>query len=152
MQIDDIMSKDIVVCTINNSIYDVSKKMLENDIGFMPIVSDKKVVGVVTDRDIVANAISNVSNTNKDIKNYITKKIVYLDKDNSIDTCLDLMGREKVKRVIITDNNKMVGIVSLSDIINHRCNETLFLKTLKAIYPINKNIDYNNTEIDEFYL
>ena len=62
------------------------------------------------------------------------------------------MSKEKVKRIIITDNNKMIGIISLSDILNSRYNETLFLKTLRSIYPINRNSDYYKTEIDEFYL
>ncbi len=152
MILSDIMSKNIIVSNIKNSIYDIAKMMLENDIGFVPIVDGNKVVGVITDRDIVTKAISNVANTSKDIKNYITKKIIYLDKSNSIDMCLKLMSKEKVKRIIITDNNKMIGIISLSDILNSRYNETLFLKTLRSIYPINRNSDYYKTEIDEFYL
>ena len=153
MEIEDIMSIDIVVCNVDSSIYDTAKMMIENDIGFIPVSDKNKIVGVVTDRDIATKAISNVSNTSKEIKNFITGKIIYLNKKHNINDCMNLMGREKVKRVIITDdNNKMIGIVSLSDIINHMYNEKMFFKTLKNIYSINKNNDYYKTEIDEFYL
>lgn len=145
------MSKNIIVSNVKNSIYEISLLMKTNNIGFIPIVDKDKVIGVITDRDIVIKAISNSTNTNSNIENYITKKIVYLDKEKSIDDCLELMSNNKIKRIIITDNNKMIGIVSLSDIINHYNNDKL-IDTLKNIYQIKINSNEHNVEVDTFYL
>ena len=58
------------------------------------------------------------------------------------------MKKSKIKRIIITDSEKVVGIVSISDLLNQKN----VIDACKEIYKINKNDDYFKTEIDEFYL
>ena len=60
------------------------------------------------------------------------------------------MRKNKIKRVLVTDKNKVVGIVAFSDILNN--NEFEILNTMKEIWSIKRNSDYYPTEIDEFYL
>ena len=60
------------------------------------------------------------------------------------------MRKNKVKRVLVTDEHKLVGIVSFSDILNN--NEFDILNTMKEIWSIKRNNDHYETEIDEFYL
>ena len=122
MKIEDIMTKNIITSNIKCSIYEVSLLMKNYNIGFIPITEQNKVIGVITDRDIVIKAISNSSNTNTNIENYITKKIIYLEQNHDIEDCLKLMSKHKVKRIIITNKGKMIGIISISDIINHYSN------------------------------
>ena len=80
MSLSDIMSKHIIVGSVDDGIYEIASIMKENDIGFVPIARDDKIVGVITDRDIVVKIISN-HDYNSDITNYMTKDIV----DVSID-------------------------------------------------------------------
>ena len=61
------------------------------------------------------------------------------------------MVLKKVKRLIVTDNNKISGILTLSDILGKYDNKIL-LDTFKQIFEINRNDDLFSTEIDEFYL
>lgn len=65
---------------------------------------------------------------------------------------LHLMKKEKVKRVLVTDNQKVVGIVSLSDIIKNSDETEEIINALKEIFTLNRNTDKYETEIDEFYL
>lgn len=148
--IDKIMSKDLIIGDINNTIFDIATLMKKYDIGFIPIAEKNKIKGVITDRDIVVKCLAN--NENNIIKDYINKKVISLPVYSSINDVLNVMKQEKVKRIIINDNKKIVGIISISDIINNANYDEDLIKTLKCIYKIKKNNDNYSTEIDEFYL
>lgn len=151
MNINDIMSKKIIVGSTTNTLSEIAELMKKYDIGFIPIVDKNKLVGVITDRDIVINAISNNCSFNDLIDKYVIKNIISIEQNKSIDDALNLMALKKVKRLIVTDNNKISGILTLSDILGKYDNEIL-LDTFKQIFEINRNDDLFSTEIDEFYL
>ncbi len=151
MNINDIMSKKIIVGNTTNTLSEIAELMKKYDIGFIPIVDKNKLVGVITDRDIVINAISNNCSFNDLIDKYVVKNIISIEQNKSIDNALNLMALKKVKRLIVTDNNKISGILTLSDILGKYDNEIL-LDTFKQIFEINRNDDLFSTEIDEFYL
>lgn len=142
------MTRSIVYGDINDTIYDISKKMKEYDIGFVPIIDNKKMVGIITDRDIVVNNIYSETN---DIKDLIHKNIITVDKNKNINDAALIMKKNKVKRLVVTDDKKIVGIISLSDIAP-KLNPQIFLDVFTTIYEINRNDDKFNTDIDEFYL
>ncbi len=151
MNINDIMSKKIIVGSTTNTLSEIAELMKKYDIGFIPIVDKNKLVGVITDRDIVINAISNNCSFNDLIDKYVVKNIISIEQNKSIDDALNLMALKKVKRLIVTDNNKISGILTLSDILGKYDNE-IILDTFKQIFEINRNDDLFSTEIDEFYL
>ena len=151
MNINDIMSKKIIVGNTTNTLSEIAELMKKYDIGFIPLVDKNKLVGVITDRDIVINAISNNCSFNDLIDKYVVKNIISIEQNKSIDDALNLMALKKVKRLIVTDNNKISGILTLSDILGKYDNEIL-LDTFKQIFEINRNDDLFSTEIDEFYL
>lgn len=150
MKAQDIMSRNLIIMNDNTSISEVARIMKEKDIGFIPISNDNKIVGVITDRDIVINAISNKCSLDTPVKEYATKNVISVNIDDNVSKILNVMRKNKVKRVLVTDEHKLVGIVSFSDILNN--NEFDILNTMKEIWSIKRNNDHYETEIDEFYL
>lgn len=144
------MSRNLIIMDDNTSISEVARIMKEKDIGFIPISSDNKIIGVITDRDIVVNAISNKCSLDTPVKEYATKNVISVNIDDNVSKILNVMRKNKVKRVLVTDEHKLVGIVSFSDILNN--NEFDILNTMKEIWSIKRNNDHYETEIDEFYL
>ena len=124
--------------------------MKQNNIGFIPIKDKNKYVGVITDRDICL-AIPTIDNVNDSIKSYITNNIIYVDADSDIDSALSIMGSNKVKRLLVKDKDKIIGILSLSDILNYTNNNNI-INTYKTIFYIHNNDNGTIAEIDEFYL
>lgn len=147
MKIKDIMSKKIISCKSNSTIYDVSKLMRRYNVGFIPVV-DNDLIGVITDRDIVVKCLYNNDDT---IKSYISDNIISIDEDDNIDNALKLMKDNKIKRLIVTKEKEIVGILSLSDLLNSSNNINI-IDTIKSIYEIKDNNFNNNPEVDEFYL
>ena len=147
MIIKNIMSKNIISCKSNSTIYDVAKLMKKYNIGFIPII-DNDLIGVITDRDIVIKCIFN---NDINIRSYISKNIISIDENDDIKNALNIMKNNKVKRLIITKEKEIVGILSLSDILNNS-NDNKIINTIKSIYEIKDNKLNNNSEVDEFYL
>lgn len=85
------MSKNVIVLDENTNIIKISKTMKENDIGIIPISRNKKIIGVLTDRDIVTKVLAN---NDEKIKNYITKKIVKINVDSDINEALEIMKKK----------------------------------------------------------
>ena len=148
MFVKDKMSKNIICARLDSNIQDIAKLMKKYDIGFIPIHENNKIVGIITDRDIVIN---NVFNNDEKIKDYITKNIIIINENENIKSALELMKKHKIKRLIVTKSNKVTGILSLSDILSDT-NGNVLLDTLKEIYSIDKNEHDYNLAIDEFYL
>ena len=145
------MSRDIITVKEDATICEVAKLMKEKDIGFIPISKQQSITGVITDRDLVCNALANNSNLDKEVKEYMTKKVINVNIEDNISKILNAMRKNKLKRVLVTnDSKKLVGIVSFSDILNN--NEFEILNTMKEIWSIKRNSDEYRTEIDEFYL
>ena len=145
------VSTNPIVCYETDTIGMVAEKMKEYEIGFLPVVNkEKKVVGVITDRDLVIRAIANKEKKNCQVKDYMTKHVCAIDKKKSIKEALEMMKKETVTRLLVTDEKKLVGIVSLFD----------FLKEdqAKSIFETLKNMKKKETliqlepQVDEFYL
>lgn len=148
--IKDIMTYKIITGDIDDSFKDISLLMKENNIGFIPIKDDNRYVGVITDRDICL-AIPTTNNVNDSIKSYITNNIIYIDVNSDIDNALKTMATNKVKRLLIKDKDRIIGVLSLSDILNYTNNKNI-INTYKTIFYIHDSNHSTIAEIDEFYL
>ena len=147
MKIENIMTKDFIAVNIDSDIQTVATIMRENDIGFLPVFKESKIVGVITDRDIVTRIIANKDHT---LEGYLSKDLITIDSFKTINDVLEKMAEKKVKRLLVQKEGKLVGIVSLSDLIHY--DNDLFLPSLKRIWEINRNRDTYTTKIDEFEL
>lgn len=151
MNLSDIICKDLIVCSINDDLSSISSKMRDYDIGFIPIVDRKKIVGVITDRDIACRVYQN-SEIDPDITDYMSRDIVSVSVRGSIDDVLDEMKKHKIKRVLIDDNKRIIGVCSISDLLTLGGYRDKIYDTIKCIYTIGPNKHKYETEIDEFYL
>jgi CBS domain-containing protein len=89
--------------------------MKEVDTGFVPIVEHGKVVGVVTDRDIVIRAVA-TGGYDQPVSAIATRELVFVAPGDSLREAEKLMSERKIRRVAVVENDLLVGIVSLGDI------------------------------------
>lgn len=148
MKIKEIMNKGIIAFEKNTPLETIAQTMKEQDIGMVLIKENKKIIGILTDRDIVTKILAN---NDKQIKEYFTKEIINIDQDEDVDKALDKMMKHKIKRLVVTDQKKVVGIVSLSDLIISKDDEAIG-KAYKTIWQIHRNTDKYLSKIDEFEL
>jgi len=118
------MSKNIIYATLDETIYDVSKKLYENRITGLPILDDKgKIVGVISQSDIVKllEKYKEEDLKNLSLKEFLKKRkkrLIVASPNSTIKRLIRLMVKHDISRVPIVDKDKkLVGIVTKSDII-----------------------------------
>jgi len=148
MKIKEIMSKKLITCDPDDNILFVSNLMNAWDVGFILIMEKDKLYGVVTDRDLVCDMANQLSQ----IKSYASKKVITINEDKDVIDALKLMKKHKIKRLVITNNKDITGVLSISDILNTDEYEKEVLDTIKTIYEINRNENYFNADVHDFPL
>jgi CBS domain-containing protein len=117
MIIKECMTKKVNRLTPEAPIGEVAKLMSRDDIGAVLINEGDRLVGVVTDRDIVTRAIAEGWTGTDPISSIMTTKVLYCYEDDSIEDVAKNMAKNQVHRLAVIDKGKrLVGIVSLGDL------------------------------------
>lgn len=116
MQIKDVMSKNVACINSQDTIEKAAKLMNEYNVGSIPVCDGKKVVGIITDRDIVLRCVSQCKNTNQLVKDFMTINPVTADPSMNIHKAAKMMSERQIRRLPIIDNNNLIGMVALGDL------------------------------------
>lgn len=149
MKVKDIMTKYLITCESDASIHQISQKMKQYDIGFMIITNGQKIEGIITDRDIVIEMIANYDHK---VKDYIHRIVQTVDENRTVEDAMNIMKDKKIKRLLVTNQTKVVGVISIADILNKTKENDKLIDTLKTIYSIENDINEFKQENTEFYL
>jgi CBS domain-containing protein len=104
----------------NETVYDGLVMMSKKDVGALLVVDDQgKLLGIFSERDY-ARKIVLLGKTSKDTKigDMMSTEISVVKPDNTIQNCLALMTKKKVRHLPVIDQNKLIGIVSIGDAVN----------------------------------
>jgi CBS domain-containing protein len=118
MQIRDIMTTAVVVMPPDSGLGAIARKMRDEDIGSVPIAENDRLVGMVTDRDIVIRALADGADMNAlSARSVMSPQVLYCRDDQTVDEVLTNMGDQQVRRLPVVDRDKrLVGMVSLGDL------------------------------------
>jgi CBS domain-containing protein len=109
------MSQEIACANSNDSIEKAAQLMKQYNVGSIPICSQDKVIGIVTDRDIALRSVAN-GQYNQSVGDIMTQNPVTGTPDMDVHEAAKLMGEKQIRRLPVVENNSLVGIVSLGDI------------------------------------
>ena len=114
----DVMTPNPDCVSEKDSIRDVARIMKDQDTGVVPVVDGKRIIGLITDRDIVVRGLAEGKNLDDvRVNELMTKSVRSVREDASIDEVLNMMGSAEIRRVpVVNSNDELVGIVSLGDI------------------------------------
>lgn len=118
MKVKECMCNNVVWLTPEASIGECAKLMDQQHIGSVPVCdSNQNVVGLVTDRDILLRAIIN----NKDINNtkvsdIMSTNVCCCESNTDLEQATNMMSENQIRRIPVTENNKIVGILTLTDL------------------------------------
>jgi len=118
MQLRELMTTDVEVVGPTDSVFEASKKMRDLDIGVLPVCDGRRLVGMITDRDITIRAIAEARDPNKtNVRDCMTPEIVYCFEDQSDDEAERIMGEKQIRRLpVLSRDKELTGIVSLGDL------------------------------------
>ena len=116
MNVSEVMTPNPRTLELSDSIRDAAVIMRDEDTGAVPVVEDGRVVGMITDRDIVIRAIAD-GDYDATIDDIVTDDVVTCTPDMSTGEAAELMSEHQIRRLPVCDaDGNLVGIVSLGDL------------------------------------
>lgn len=143
MQVQEIMRANVHMADPNMTICEAARRMRANNIGALPIGENDRLIGMVTDRDIVVRAIAeNRSPTDTTVREVMSEGVCYCFEDDDVAGAAQVMAKYQVRRLPVIDRNKrLVGFVALADL--GRIEHTAAQGALKGISePTDKERQY----------
>jgi CBS-domain-containing membrane protein len=132
-RVGEIMTRSVATVNRDESLQAAAKRMRELDVGSLPVVDGRTVVGIVTDRDIVIRGVAeNLAAQKALVADVMTADVRWCREDDSVDEVMAEMGDAKVRRIpVLNAADEIVGIVALADVATRQSSHTD--KTLREI-------------------
>ncbi|WP_165452443.1 CBS domain-containing protein [Paenibacillus thalictri] len=110
------MTTDCATVTLKDNVYEIAVKMKQEDTGFIPVVEGNKLIGCVTDRDLVLRGYAEKNEGSAAVEKVMSKDVVCATPETTVDEAAKLMAQKQIRRLCVCDNGNFVGIVSLGDL------------------------------------
>lgn len=117
MKVRDVMSNDVQVARPDDRLQEIAMRMQSGDFGFMPVADGDRLVGTVTDRDIVVRGVARGLDSAATAGEVMTHDVTSVRDDADLKTVLETMGGRQIRRLPVVDKNeRLVGVISLGDL------------------------------------
>jgi len=113
----DAMTSDVKTATPSLSLTDAAKLMKQEDVGSVPVVDGERLIGMLTDRDIVVRGIADGSDPHA-VKagDIASRDVVSVRPDDDLDEALRLMAQHQVRRLPVVEDGHLVGVLAQADV------------------------------------
>jgi IMP dehydrogenase len=116
----DIMTKDVITVKTDIPIYNVLELIAKHNISGLPVVEDDMtLVGIVSEKDILSLFYDGEQGWEKTVDDFMTQPPLFFDEDESLLDVCDFLRKNVFRRVPITSKGKLVGIISIRDVLEH---------------------------------
>jgi CBS domain-containing protein len=138
----ELMTRNPECVTEQDTIRDAARIMKDKGTGIVPVVdSNRKVTGLITDRDIVVRGIAEGKNVaDLRVSELMTSKVRSVREDSNVDEAMTLMGSADIRRLpVVNQNDELVGILSIGDISTKSDNQGSVGRTIEEISEARPN-------------
>ena len=116
MKVKDIMTRNVVTIAPEESVEVAARSLAQYNIGILPVCSGGKLMGMVTDRDLVTRCMAaNREPSKTTVRDVMTGQVIVIQPDMDVGVAAHLMGRKQVRRLPVVENGKLCGMLSLGD-------------------------------------
>ena len=133
MKIRDVMTPNPRTVSPNDTIQAAAQIMQAEDTGAVPVVTDGRVLAVVTDRDIVVRVVAEGGSLSSPVGNIATQSVVCATPEMSTSEASELMSEHQIRRLPVVENDRLIGIVSLGDLAVKEGKDSRWGDTLQSI-------------------
>ncbi len=102
------------------SVYDAIRRMVEHNIGSIVVLDPKGIAGIFTERDILRRvALPEKPARETALREVMTARLVSVDPDASVDECMALMTRERIRHLPVVRGSELAGVISIGDLVKY---------------------------------
>ena len=140
MKVSEIMTRDVRLLSPDQTIREAASLMADIDVGSLPVGDNDRLVGMITDRDIVIRAVAQGKPADTKVADVMSKEILYCVDTDEIDDVARNMGKAQVRRLpVVNSDKRLVGIVSLGDLARNDDPATIGRTVTKVSTPGGKH-------------
>lgn len=116
----DIMTENVISVKRKTPIYEALELLLENNITGIPVVrSDMTLIGILSEKDVLRLFNSSEEDGNKTVADFMTQPAIHFDDEESFEDVCECLANNYFRRVPVTSEGKLIGIITRSDIIRY---------------------------------
>lgn len=140
ISVKQIMTKAVVSADISLPINEAAKMMEDAKVGALIVMENNTPVGIVTDRDFTVKVIAHSYHNSDPIKKIMSTPLISVSPDESVRMAADLMYTRQIRKLPVIDDDKVIGIITATDIVSELANCTeeelqkLYFNTISKIY------------------
>jgi CBS domain-containing protein len=147
-----IARRNLIKIDEDKSVYDATKMMVDNNRGSVVATRGGESIGILTERDIMKKVVAkSLDPKSTRVRDVMTSPPVTIDKDRPLREAIDVMNRKKVRRMLVTENGKIIGIFSLRDVARHRRICAYCSREIRSILEGEEPEPYIECECDSRY-
>ena len=110
------------------TVFDAIAKMAEKDIGSLVVMEDNEFVGIITERHYARNVVlKGKTSPATSVRDIMETNVVIARSEQSVDQCMALMTEKRVRHLPVFEGKKLIGIVSIGDLVKSRIGDQKFL-------------------------
>ncbi len=134
MRCREIMTSSVRTATVEMPLSEVSVLMRDGDMGSVPVMAGDRLIGIVTDRDIVVRAVAEGKPPTTPVSEVMTTAIFSVGPDDFVFEAIRLMGDKQVRRIpVVNEDGSLAGIIAMADIALGMEDEREIAETLEEI-------------------
>ncbi len=119
--IKDIMTKVIISVNVETTVFQVAKMMENGGIGAVLVKKNNHIVGIITDRDYATKIVSHNLPSDTPVEKIMSSPLITINFDESILDAAQRMTSKKIRKLAVTDNGKIIGLVTSTDLVAQFC-------------------------------
>lgn len=116
MKVREVMSRDVECVSSGSSIREAAQKMASLEVGSLPVTDGNRLLGIVTDRDIVVRAVAEGKGGDASVDDVMTSDVVWCEPDHSVEDVARKMSDHQIRRIYVLDSEELCGVVALGDL------------------------------------
>ena len=130
----EIMTKSVKTASRDTPVRDVALMMRDGDMGSVPVIEGGRLVGIVTDRDIVVRAVADGKDASTPVGDAMTTEIYSVRPDDFVFEAVRIMGDKQVRRIpVVTEDGQLAGIIAMADVALETEDQREIAETLEEI-------------------
>lgn len=117
MLVKDVMNRGVKTITEDETVQEAAAEMTKYGIGSLIVVSSGRLRGIITERDIMKKVVTKALDSARvKVKDVMTKDVMMVGPDQDIQDAVDVMMKKRIKKLPVLDDNRLVGIITTTDI------------------------------------
>jgi len=115
--VEDVMTKAIISVSTETTVFQVAKMMEQGGIGAVLVKKNDHLSGIITDRDYATKIVAHNLSSDTPVEQIMSSPLITINFDESISAAAERMTSKKIRKLAVTDNGKIIGLITSTDLV-----------------------------------